>query len=31
MNAHHDENPDFEFGLSLILDGLQRLLDPATS
>jgi AcrR family transcriptional regulator len=31
MNAGHDESADFEFGLSLILDGLQRLLDPVTS
>jgi AcrR family transcriptional regulator len=31
MNAGHDEGADFEFGLSLILDGLQRLLDPVTS
>jgi AcrR family transcriptional regulator len=27
MNSGHDESADFEFGLSLILDGLQRLLD----
>jgi len=31
MKAGHDETADFEFGLSLILDGLQRLLDPVTS
>jgi AcrR family transcriptional regulator len=31
MNASHDESADFEFGLDLILDGLQRLLDAATS
>ncbi|MGZ3489237.1 MAG: TetR/AcrR family transcriptional regulator [Isosphaeraceae bacterium] len=31
MNAGHDASADFEFGLSLILDGLQRLLDPVTS
>jgi len=31
MNSGHDESADFEFGLDLILDGLQRLLDPATS
>ena len=31
MNAAHDESADFEFGLDLILDGLQRLLDPVTS
>ena len=27
MNSSHDESADFEFGLNLILDGLQRLLD----
>ena len=27
MNSGHDESADFEFGLNLILDGLQRLLD----
>jgi len=27
MNSGHDECADFEFGLDLILDGLQRLLD----
>ncbi len=27
MNSVHDESADFEFGLNLILDGLQRLLD----
>jgi AcrR family transcriptional regulator len=31
MNSGHDESADFEFGLGLILDGLQRLLDRATS
>jgi len=31
MNAGHDESADFEFGLDLILDGLQRLLDPVRS
>jgi AcrR family transcriptional regulator len=31
MNAGHDEGADFEFGLDLILDGLQRLLDRVTS
>jgi AcrR family transcriptional regulator len=31
MNADHDEGADFEFGLDLILDGLQRLLDRVTS
>ncbi len=31
MDAGHDESADFEFGLDLILDGLQRLLDRATS
>jgi AcrR family transcriptional regulator len=31
MNAHDDESADFEFGLNLILDGLQRLLDSVTS
>jgi AcrR family transcriptional regulator len=31
MNASHDESADFEFGLDLILDGLQRLLDTVTS
>jgi hypothetical protein len=31
MNAGHDENADFEFGLNLILDGLERLLDPVTN
>jgi len=29
MNAGYDEAADFEFGLSLILDGLERLLDRA--
>jgi len=27
MKSGHDEDADFEFGLNLILDGLQRLLD----
>ena len=27
MNSGHDESADFAFGLNLILDGLQRLLD----
>lgn len=27
MTAGYDENADFEFGLNIILDGLQRLLD----
>jgi len=27
MNSSYDESADFEFGLDLILDGLQRLLD----
>ena len=31
MNAGHDESAEFEFGLNLILDGLERLLDPVTS
>ncbi len=31
MTAGYDESADFEFGLDLILDGLQRLLDRATS
>jgi hypothetical protein len=31
MKAGYDESTDFEFGLDLILDGLQRLLDPVTS
>lgn len=30
MNAGRDESADFEFGLNLILDGLERLLDPVT-
>jgi len=29
MKSGHDESADFEFGLDLILDGLQRLLNPA--
>jgi AcrR family transcriptional regulator len=31
MNSGYDESADFEFGLDLILDGLQRLLDRAAS
>jgi AcrR family transcriptional regulator len=31
MKTGYDERADFEFGLDLILDGLQRLLDAATS
>jgi AcrR family transcriptional regulator len=31
MNAGRDESADFEFGLDLILDGLERLLHPVTS
>jgi AcrR family transcriptional regulator len=31
MDSGYDEGADFEFGLDLILDGLQRLLDRATS
>jgi AcrR family transcriptional regulator len=31
MNSAYDESADFEFGLGLILDGLERLLDRATS
>jgi AcrR family transcriptional regulator len=31
MKSGYDGNADFEFGLGLILDGLQRLLDPVTS
>ena len=27
MATGHDESADFDFGLDLILDGLQRLLD----
>ena len=30
MSSGHDEGADFAFGLDLILDGLQRLLDRAT-
>jgi len=30
MKAGYDEGADFEFGLDLILDGLQRLVDRAT-
>jgi AcrR family transcriptional regulator len=29
MKTGYDESSDFQFGLDLILDGLQRLLDPA--
>jgi AcrR family transcriptional regulator len=31
LDTGHDEGADFEFGLRLILDGLERLLDRATS
>jgi len=31
MGSEYDESADFEFGLDLILDGLQSLLDRATS
>jgi AcrR family transcriptional regulator len=31
MKYDHDESADFEFGLNLILDGLQRLLDRVAS
>jgi hypothetical protein len=31
MTSGYDESADFEFGLNLVLDGLQRLLDRATS
>lgn len=31
LDAGHDEIADFEFGLNLILDGLQRLLDRVKS
>jgi hypothetical protein len=31
MKYGYDESADFDFGLTLILDGLQRLLDPPTS
>ena len=31
MKSGYDESADFEFGLDLILDSLQRLLDQATS
>jgi AcrR family transcriptional regulator len=31
MTSGHDESADFEFGLNLILDGLQRVLDRAPS
>jgi hypothetical protein len=31
MKAGYDEQADFEFGLDLILDGLQRLLDTGTT
>jgi AcrR family transcriptional regulator len=30
MKPGHDDSADFEFGLDLILDGLQRLVDSAT-
>jgi AcrR family transcriptional regulator len=30
MKTGYDESADFEFGLNLVLDGLQRLLDRAT-
>jgi AcrR family transcriptional regulator len=30
MKSGYDEDADFEFGLDLILNGLQRLLDPPT-
>jgi hypothetical protein len=29
MSAGYDEGADFEFGLNLILDGLERLLERA--
>jgi AcrR family transcriptional regulator len=31
MKSGYDEGADFEFGLDLVLDGLARLLDQATS
>jgi hypothetical protein len=31
LETGHDECADFEFGLSIILDGLQRRLDRPTS
>jgi len=31
MKSGYDEGADFRFGLDLILDGLQKLLDRATS
>ena len=31
MKVPYDESADFDFGLDLILDGLERLLDRATS
>jgi len=31
MDAGYDESADFEFGIDLILDGLERLRDRATS
>ncbi len=31
LDAGHDESADFEFGLNLILDGLQRLVDQTKS
>lgn len=30
-NAGYDADADFAFGLNLILDGLQRVLDPTRS
>ena len=31
MQAGYDESADFDFGLDLILEGLQRLLDRPAS
>jgi len=31
MKVPYDESADFDFGLDLILDGLQRLLGRAAS
>jgi hypothetical protein len=31
MTSGYDESADFDFGLDLILDGLQRLLDRGES
>jgi hypothetical protein len=31
MKSGYDDSADSEFGLDLILDGLQRLLDRVTS